>query len=101
MLKVQASLSFPAGSMGQRQIEPLVIWNMSTIKELMFTVNSLSGQFAISYPGTYYLRPRGALQFEVGYTPTQSAPATENLVITSSDPETPTATVQIVGGGGH
>ena len=101
MLKVQASLLFPTGSMGQRQIEPLVIWNMSTTNELMFTVNSLSGQFAMYYPGTYYLRPRSALQFSVGYTPTQSAPATENLIITSSDPKTPTATVQITGAGGR
>jgi hypothetical protein len=87
--------------MGQRQIEPLVIWNMSTTRELMFTVNSLTGQFAIYYPGTYYLGPRSALQFEVGYTPTQSAPAAENLIVTSSDPATPTATVQVIGGGGH
>jgi hypothetical protein len=101
MLQVQASLSFPADSMGQRQVEPLVVWNMSTTSYLMINVNSLSGQFAIYYPGSYYIRPRAGLQFSVGYTPTSRTAATENLVITSSDPKTPTATVQIIGAGGH
>jgi len=41
------------------------------------------------------------LQFIVSYTPTQTNPVTQELVITSNDPRNPSVVVQIIGGGGR
>jgi len=101
MLSLPASVYFPTSSMGQRAMQPLVVWNMSTTSYLVVNMGNLSGQFGMYYPGSYYIRPRAGLQFSVGYMPTSHSAASQNLVITSSDPKTPTATVQIIGGGGH
>jgi hypothetical protein len=102
LLSVPASITFPATAIGQRSTQPLKITNLSYTSYLQVNVGGLSAPFGtVYYPGSYDIPPRTTLQFTVTYTPTQTSPVTQNLVITSNDPRNPSVVVQIIGGGGR
>jgi subtilase family serine protease len=101
MLSLPASVYFPPSPMGQRVTQTFTVWNKSYGGYLLVNVGSLGGPFAVFYPGGHYIGPRTSLQFTIAYTPSQTAPTRQNLVVTSSDPSLPGLTVPVTGGGGR
>jgi hypothetical protein len=78
----------------------LTISNVSNSSTLSVGVGSLGSPFAVSHPGSYNINPRAGLKLTINFTPSQGGTASQNLIITSSDPHNPKATVRFVGNGG-
>jgi len=93
-------LSFPTTTIGETSEQWLTVSNYSYNSYLLITFGTLAPPFTVYYTGSYYISPRTGRQFPIGYTPTQTAPVTQYLTITSNDPNHPSMSVQINGGGG-
>ena len=78
----------------------MIVWNYSYSSYLLINLGNLTSPFTMYYTGSYYVRPRSGIQFPIGYTPTQTGAVTQNLSITSNDPNNSKVTVQMIGRSG-
>jgi hypothetical protein len=99
-MSVASSVTFATTAMGTRATKTLTVSNLSTSSTLSVDIGTLGAPFAVSASGSHNIAPGGHPQLTITFTPSQVGTASQNLIITSSDPHNPKVTVQVVGNGG-
>ncbi len=94
----KTDVSFPPTFVGKSKRQVVIIHNAGQ-SQMTGTVGSLSAPFSVSPAGSYTLMGKSKLKVVIVFIPSSTTQETAQLAITSSDPNHPSATVNISGTG--
>lgn len=89
-------MTFPTTPVGGFSLASLSIGNGGA-STLSVSVGTLTAPFAIYYPGTYSIPPGLSLQLMLMFSPVKAGAASEQLIVSTSDPRNPKVTLTLSG----
>ncbi len=89
-------MTFPTTPIGAFALQTLAIANRNT-STLSVNVGALASPFAVYYPNVYSIPPGWTLKLMLSFNPIQTGTASQQLLISTSDPRNPKLTVAIRG----